>query len=116
MTTTRWRQEMSADEYRATMTEVEFQATVMDAARIRGWLAVHFRQMVGNPSGWPDLILIRGRTTIYAELKREGGRVSRRQAEWIDRLRRVGADVRVWYPGDMDAIIALLSGEEGGAA
>ena len=107
---------MTPDEYRATITEAAFQATVMDAARQLGWLAVHFRQMVGNPSGWPDLILIRGRTTIYAELKREGGKVSRRQAEWIDRLRGVGADVRVWYPSMWSEIEAVLRGEQEGAA
>jgi hypothetical protein len=90
------------------MTEWQFHGLVVEAAELYGWIAVHFRQMVGNPSGWPDLVLIRGERTLFRELKTDRGKVSRRQEEWLDRLAGVGADVAVWRPCDWDEIVAEL--------
>lgn len=102
---------IEAPAYLGRQTEKEFQRTVVAAARQLGWLCVHFRQMVGNPAGWPDLVLIRGGRVIFAELKRQDGELSRRQREWIAQLEAVGADVRVWRPGDWESIEVTLRGE-----
>ena len=101
---------MTADQYRAMQTEAAFQLAVMDLARALGWEPVHFRQMIGNPSGYPDLTIIRGDRVILAELKRENGTVSRRQQEWIDRMAAVGTTVHVWRPSDWPEIEAALKG------
>ena len=50
--------------------------------------------------GWPDVVLVRGATILYRELKRERGRVSVEQAGWLDALREAGQDAGVWRPGD----------------
>lgn len=104
---------LAAADYRAAWnpTEAEFQQSVIEAAQQFGWLCVHFRQMVGNPAGWPDLIMIHGGTVLFVELKRENGTLSQRQAEWGERLEEAGADVRLWRPSMWDEIIAILSGE-----
>ena len=101
---------ITAEQYRAMETEGVFQLAVMDLARALGWEPVHFRQMIGNPSGYPDLTIIRGERVILAELKRETGKVSRRQQEWIDRMAAVGTTVHVWRPSDWDAIREALGG------
>lgn len=102
---------ISADEFRATQSEKAWQAVVVDLACVHGWVAVHFRQMVGNPAGYPDLMLFRGEEVILAELKTETGRVSRRQQEWIDKLAAVGTTVHVWRPSEWSIVVEMLRGE-----
>ena len=102
---------ISAEQYKVRQTEAQFQRTVTDYAEKQGWLCVHFPAMLANPSGWPDLILIRGRRTIFAELKREGGKLGPKQEETIGSLRHVGAEAYVWFPSDWPAIEAALRGE-----
>ncbi len=103
---------ISADQYRSRQTEAQFQMAVVDLARALGWEPVHFRQMVGNPAGYPDLTIIRGERVILAELKRENGKVSQRQQEWIDRMAAVGTTIYVWRPSDWESIEAALKGAE----
>lgn len=92
-------------------------ATVKECADKLGWIAVHFPEALCNPSGWPDLILIRGRRTIFAELKREqergkkDGGLGPKQVEWIGCLEHIGAEIYVWYPSDWDEIEMTLRGE-----
>jgi hypothetical protein len=99
---------MSAQQYQARQTEAQFQQAVIDLARTLGWVPVHFRQMVGNPSGYPDLTIIRGERVILAELKRENGKVSQRQQEWIERMAAVGTTIHVWRPSDWSTICEAL--------
>lgn len=102
---------MEAPAYINTINESQFQRLVTETATVYGWLCVHFRQMVGNPSGWPDLIMFaEHRPTILAELKTEKGKVSPKQQEWHDNLRAHGAIVYVWRPSDYDDIVAELAG------
>jgi VRR-NUC domain len=100
---------VEASRYLATETEAQFQRTVIEAAMLLGWLVFHFPRMIGNPTGFPDLILIRDGVTIYRELKTPRGRVSAHQHLMHERLRDAGADVAVWYSTDWDAIEATLT-------
>ena len=86
------------------MTEAEFQAQVIDIAQFRGWKVMHQRPAMGRNGRWitaitgdagfPDLVLARAvpGDLIFAELKKEGGRVSALQAAWIRTLAATGAD------------------------
>lgn len=103
--------EMSAPAFLATATEKQLQAAVVELARFRGWLPIHIRNMIGNPSGLPDLILLKDGRAVFAELKREGGRLGPRQQEWIARLAGVGFEVRVWFPSDWPEIERTLRDE-----
>jgi len=102
------------------MTEAEFQSQVIDVARLRGWMVMHTKPaqirpgvwatpMQGNP-GFPDLVLCRPveGDLVFAELKKEGGRLSVGQKAWLTALRAAGAEVYVWYPDDMEAIVQRL--------
>ena len=46
---------------------------------------------------------------IFAELKREKGRVSVMQKVWLRTLAAAGAAAYLWYPSDMPEIVARLS-------
>lgn len=105
---------IEAPAYLLSMTEAQFQALVMDAARLFGWVPVHFRQMVGNPSGYPDLTLFRGDRVLLVELKTEKGAVSAAQRRWHDTLAAVGTTVHVWRPSLWDAVIVPALREDAG--
>jgi hypothetical protein len=104
-------------------TEAEFQAQVIDLARITGWKANHTRRSIGkgrqwttatSVTGWPDLTLWRpGRGgVIFAELKTDTGKVSLDQQTILASLRSAGAEVYVWRPRDWDEIVARLQRRE----
>ena len=107
------RYQVGAEHYARTQTEGQFQRAVLDCAAHYGWLALHIRNMLGNPSGFPDLVLFRGRPTVVAELKRVGGVLGPKQRVWLERLVAHGVDVHLWTPDDWDAIDASLRPEGG---
>lgn len=103
------------------MTESEFQSQVIEIARLRGWKVAHFRPAQIRPGRWatpiqgdagfPDLVLSRGLDgdLVFAELKKEKGRLSAGQVAWIRTLIAAGAEAYVWYPSDLPQIINRLS-------
>lgn len=131
------------------VTERDFQRRVIDMARSLGWgvtlsarramleeaanygveappldgLVFHPHFSMGSEPGWPDLTLVRRRDCrlVFAELKAERGTVSVRQAEVLELLSFVAADmarvsdrpapqvqVFVWRPSDLDQIAEVL--------
>ena len=98
------------------MTESELLAAVIDLAEYHGWRWHHEwdsrrkRTHRTGARGFPDLVLasVMGRL-LFVELKSGAGRLTADQTDWIDRLRRAGADVRVWRPDDFDEIVETLS-------
>jgi hypothetical protein len=107
------------------ITERALQDKVIDYARLCGWLVCHFHDsrkevilpsgrsvLVGDEdaAGFPDTVLVRGTDLIFAEIKRETGRVEPEQQLWLDRLARVpGVSVCVWRPSDWPTIEARLA-------
>ena len=102
------------------MTEAEFQSAVIEVARLRGWMVMHTRPaqirpgrwatpLTGNP-GFPDLVLVRPvhGDIVFAELKKEGGRLSVGQKAWLTALKAAGAECYTWFPNDMEAIVERL--------
>jgi hypothetical protein len=96
--------------------ESEFQSAVCDLARKLGCLVFHPQNVKRSVPGFPDLTIC-GReapegappNVLFRELKMPAGRVSDRQAEWIAKLDKAGADVAVWRPEDWpDRIAAEL--------
>jgi hypothetical protein len=60
-------------------------------------------------AGLPDLILCKPPRLLFAELKRERGRVSEAQADWLDALSRCsGVEVYLWKPSDWEFIVRIL--------
>ena len=104
-----------------TVSEAEFQSQVIEIASLRGWKIAHFRPAQIRPGRWatpiqgdagfPDLVLARPKLgdLIFAELKREKGRVSVMQKVWLRTLAAAGAEAYVWFPSDLPDIINRLS-------
>jgi hypothetical protein len=106
----------------ATATERDYESTIIDAARIGGWL-VHaerparstrgWRTPIRGDAGWPDLFLAHpdGRA-LALELKRRPRRPTPEQVCWLHALALGDAiDARVVYvPDELDALVAELVG------
>lgn len=102
------------------VTEAQWQEQVVEYAHLRGWRVAHFRAaqtakgrhmtaVAYDGAGFPDLVLARNGKVLFAELKRETGRVSVAQQAWIDELTGVATvHVYVWRPSDWDAVEAAL--------
>ena len=102
------------------LTEAQFQKQVTDLAERLGWSWLHIERM-GNDQGrwrtptsgplgkgWPDLVLIRRGSLIWAELKAEGGRLTEPQTQVMALLDWVHP-YYVWRPSDFNSILEVLS-------
>jgi hypothetical protein len=77
-------------------------------ARQLGWhYCYHTLRSKGSASGFPDWVLSRERV-IYLELKREEGKVTSAQADWIRALHKAGAEVYVVRPRHLEEIAKVL--------
>lgn len=65
-----------------------------------GLLRFHVHDARRSPAGFPDLVIV-GRGVLYRELKRQDGKVSPAQREWLDALAEAGADACVWRPSHL---------------
>jgi len=104
---------MTPDQYRKmlaeAMSEKALQANVRKLATDHGWHVYCWWSSLHSPPGWPDLVCIRespyGAWILYAELKREKGKLTSDQEETHRLLKMARQRVYVWRPS------ALLSGE-----
>jgi hypothetical protein len=73
------------------MNEADYQARIIDTARLHGWRCAHFRPAhtakgwrtpIEGDRGFPDLVLARDGHIIIAELKSDRGRLGPGQSEW----------------------------------
>ena len=101
------------------LSESGFMRQVVELATILGWSTAHFRPaqtakgwrtpVSGDlGKGWPDLTLVRGERIIFAELKRDNGKLTPDQERVLNVLGGTGAEVRVWFPADFDRIAEIL--------
>lgn len=99
--------------------ERDFQAQVIELARMTGWRVAHFRPamdskgrwktaVAGDGAGFPDLVLARPGKLLFRELKSNTGKVEPEQVAWGDALRAAGADWAVWRPRDWPFIEQAL--------
>jgi len=100
---------LARDALAAATSERDFQAAVLDLARLRGWRSFHVRESQGSAHGWPDLILLRRGRMIAAELKSMKGRPTPWQLVWLEDLGQVaGVESHLWRPSDWDDIEQAL--------
>ena len=91
------------------ITEKDFQHTVVEAAKLYGWLCYHTHDSRRSEPGFPDLCLVREKV-LFRELKTDKGRVSLAQKAWGVQLEKAGSDYAVWRPLQLQAIYAELRG------
>jgi len=137
-----WRTEgkkMTTNRLTNTATETEFLTTVIELAQFAGWKVAHFRPArtkdgwrtaVAGDVGFPDLVLAKSGSVIFAELKSQSGRVDTSQKEWLAALTDTDPDVwsgvqvaavasgsehfpqlfsvYLWRPSDMSEIRSVL--------
>lgn len=90
--------------------EKAFQAAVITEAKRHGWRVYHTHDSRKSEAGFPDLVMVRGERCIFAELKREKGRPSAAQSNWLDDLRAVTTvKVELWRPSDWPEIVETLT-------
>lgn len=107
---------------RYNLTEAQWQAQVIQVARTFGWRVAHFRPalnqrgrwmtaVAADGAGFPDLVLVHNHTgdLIFAELKRDDGRLRPEQERWRDAIQAGGSRrFEVWRPRDFEAVRARL--------
>lgn len=105
------------------MTEAEWQAMVVDLAKLLGWRHLHVRRSIGkgrqwatttNVDGWPDLLLWNVRRPerglVALELKSENGKPTDAQLQVLAELEAAGVRTMIARPADLPAVQALLGG------
>lgn len=91
------------------MTEKQFLQTVRDLARWARWRVYHTFNSRRSEPGFPDLVLLRGKEMIAAELKTDTGRVTLAQREWLNALQTAGVETAIWRPADFEMIRERLT-------
>ena len=93
----------------AAITETEFQAQVVRAARMFRWMVSHMTLPQRSEPGVPDLLMVRPPRVVFAELKRQNGRVTIPQHMWFHDLDKCpGVEVYIWKPSDWNEIVEKL--------
>ena len=116
------------------VSERDFQRTVIELAKVRGWLVYHalpartkkgWRTLTQGDVGFPDLVMVRPPRLIFAELKSEKGKMTVEQESWQDalvgcivlgrpaidlqgRVSHPTPEVYVWHPSEMEDIQIIL--------
>lgn len=90
------------------ISERELDNRIRDLCRLLGIWRWHAYDSRRSARGFPDLVLVGTRKTIFRELKTERGRLTLDQKLVGNRLKSSGQDCAVWRPSD------LLSGRIAG--
>jgi hypothetical protein len=103
------------------ISEADFTDAVIQFARDRQWLAVHFRPAVvrsgkwathgsGDVAGWPDVVAVRGARVIAAELKIGTNKPTAAQRTWLTALQAANVETYLWsWPDDWGEVERVLS-------
>lgn len=94
---------------RSSITEKDFQTSVLMLAGVRGWSTYHTFDSRRSAPGFPDLVMVRDHDLIFAELKSEAGKVTDNQARWLDKLDHACiVHAELWRPSSWPNIEAAL--------
>ena len=84
---------------------------IADLARLLDWRVYHTYDSRRSPFGFPDLVLVKGRLLVFAELKVGDRKPTPSQEAWLTVLRLASADARLWRPDDWPEIETLLKSD-----
>lgn len=88
--------------------EADWQRMVVQLAKQLGYRVYHTFNSRRSTHGFPDLCLV-GRRLIFLELKRETGKLTVEQRDWLAAMVQTGAEVYVVRPRDLEELAAVLS-------
>ena len=80
-------------------TEESFQDAVMELAGLYGWLCYHTHDSRRSREGFPDLVLAKGGTVLFAECKTDKGPITDDQIAWL-----LATNGMIWRPKHWDLI------------
>lgn len=108
----------------STWQEADLAAEVRRLCLVYKWRYFHSFLSVRSTAGFPDLCLVRPPRVIFAELKKQGGRLTqarlihdkRGHPRWIEGQREYladlgrcpGVETYIWYPEDLRDIPVIL--------
>jgi hypothetical protein len=108
----------------AEISEADVQRTLIEAARLFGWLTAHFRPamtkhgwvtpVAADGKGFPDLLLVQPSTGRIAafECKAKRGKTTPEQDRWLDAFRSVpDMVVMVVTPASLDDALSVIAGQ-----
>lgn len=99
----------------------------IDLGRTLGWLVCHFHDsrrqvtrngrtfMVGDndAKGFPDVFMVRGDRLMAVEVKKELGKTTPEQDEWLRRLAKAGVECHVLRPSNWNEVSKRLRRDAG---
>lgn len=94
-----------AERHARTFTEKHLTERIRQLVKKYDGMRYHTFNSQFSPSGFPDETILVGGRLLFAELKKELGKVTTEQETWLNELTFVGAECYLWKPSD------LLSGE-----
>lgn len=89
------------------MTEAEWQQRITDLCDLLGLKWHHETDSRKSKKGFPDLVIV-GNTIVFAELKKQGGKPTRAQEEWLARLKQAKCEAYLWEPSDWEFVQGRL--------
>lgn len=103
------RAQKAVDEAIFKITEKQWQEQVEALLMFCGWRFYHTRDSRKSNEGFPDIITLRRRRMVVAELKVGDEQPSPKQEEWLEDFKGVpGAEVYVWRPEDIEEVKRAL--------
>jgi hypothetical protein len=91
------------------MSETKWAQWIVDTARDNGWLVYRTWNSRHSVAGFPDLVLVKRRWLIFAELKSETGKLTQPQTRWLTALQEAAMpEVFVWRPSDRALVLNAL--------
>ena len=93
----------------STLTEAQYQAQIVKAAKAHGWMVYHTYDSRRSTAGFPDLVLVRPPRLLFAEIKLEKEPVTPSQYEWLTGLKECGEVYAIVVrPSGWDMIVEML--------
>lgn len=97
------------------LTEDQFQQQVTDLCDVLRLKWHHETDSRRSKAGFPDLVIAGPEGVVFAELKTEKGKVSKKQQEWMDALLASRQHAYVWRPSQLpqiNVVLHLLAGRK----
>lgn len=89
--------------------EHEWQKGVLDLAKTLGYKTWRNFNARKSDFGWPDLFLCGRGRRIHLELKREKGKPTEQQKDWLRAIDQNGGEAYIARPRDLDLLAAVLT-------
>lgn len=90
--------------------ERDWQQQVLDTMQLNGWKVYHTFDSRRSAPGFPDIIGLHPASgdRLAIELKREKGRATPEQLQWLAWFEECGIESKLWRPSDVDEMIARV--------